>query len=150
MKSIVLTSTVVLVAAFFGVANYSEASKEIASPIIASSAAKQDQDDVKTDSRKAFMRGKLVSNQKIVEGLSVKNFGMIAEGAAGVKALVKGQHWFVLNTPEYKRLSAEMEISANRLELAANAKNVDAAALRYFDLTLNCLDCHNYIETQKY
>jgi hypothetical protein len=150
MKSILLTSTVVLAAAFFGVATNSANTKELAPPTIGLSANEQEQDDVKSASRKAFMRGKLASNQKIVEGLSVKNFGMIAEGALAVKTLVKGQHWFVLNTPEYKRLSAEMEIAATRLEQAANSKNVDAAALRYFDLTLNCVDCHNYIETQKY
>ena len=140
----------ILVAVFLGVAIYPENNNEFGSPTIELFAEQQDQDDLKSDARKAFMRGKLVSNQKIVEGLSVKDFGMIAEGAADVKALVKGQHWFVLDSPEYKRLSAEMELAATRLEKAAKAKSIEATALRYFDLTVNCIDCHSHIETQKY
>lgn len=110
---------------------------------------KQDE-DIRQAARKTFMRGKLASNQKIVEGLATKNFGLIAEGAAEIKALVKGQHWFVLQTNEYQDFSAEMQLAAGRLEQAAKNQSVDAVALRYFDLTLNCLDCHGYIEKQKY
>ena len=93
------------------------------------------------------MRGKLLSNQKIVEGLSLKDFGLVREGAKGVTELVKGQHWFVLDTPEYQAHSKAMEDAANRLIRAANEKNIDAVTLRYFDLTLSCVDCHRYFET---
>lgn len=108
------------------------------------------EEDITQMARKAFMRGKLSSNQKIVEGISTKNYELIKEGAAEVKALVKGQHWFVLQTKEYQEFSAEMQLAAGRLAAAAEAKNIDGATLRYFDLTLNCVDCHNYIEKQKY
>ena len=112
----------------------------------------QDQDtsqseQIKSAARKEFMRGKLVSNQQIVEGLSLKDFGLIQQGARGVTELVKGQHWFVLKTPEYKAFSQEMESSAQRLISAAEDKNIEAAALRYFELTLKCIDCHMYLET---
>jgi hypothetical protein len=105
---------------------------------------------IKSEARKLFMRGKLLSNQKIVEGLSLKDFDLIDEGAAGVVALVKGQHWFVLDTDEYKRYSRELSTAAERLQDAAKQKNIEAAALRYFDLTLTCIDCHQYLETRKY
>lgn len=107
-------------------------------------------EQVKSEARKLFMRGKLLSNQQIVEGLSVKDFDLITEGSMGVVAMVKGQHWFVLNTQEYKKYSEDMEKSAHRLQEAAKNKNIEAAALRYFDLTLTCIDCHQYIETQNY
>lgn len=113
------------------------------------SADRQDEDIVKV-ARKAFMRGKLSSNQKIVEGISTKNYELIKEGAEEVKALVKGQHWFVLQTKEYQEFSAEMQLAAGRLATAAEARSIDGATLRYLDLTLNCVDCHNYIEKQKY
>gem|GEM_PF-2182453 len=108
------------------------------------------QEAVKETARKVFMRGKLLSNQKIVEGLATSNYELIADGAASVNLLVKGQHWFVVDTPEYKRFSAEMELAATQLYEAAKAKNMDGAALRYFDLTLNCLDCHRYVEKRRY
>jgi hypothetical protein len=110
----------------------------------------EQEEDVRQMARKAFMRGKLASNQKIVEGIAVKNFALIAEGAAEVKALVKGQHWFVLQTPEYREFSTEMQLAAERLEQAAQHQSIDGVTLRYFDLTLNCVDCHTYIEKQKY
>lgn len=107
----------------------------------------QQDEQIKIEARKQFMRGKLTSNQKIVEGLSLKNYALIREGAEGVTALVKGQHWFVLETREYKDYSKDMEQAAQRLVAAADDKNIEAAALRYFDLTLNCIDCHQYLET---
>ena len=110
----------------------------------------QQEEDIPQMARKAFLRGKLSSNQKIVEGLATKNFAMIGEGAKEIQALVKGQHWFVLQTKEYQDYSAEMQAAAKLLEQAAESQNLDSAALRYFDLTLNCLDCHRYIEKQKY
>ena len=109
---------------------------------------KSDSDQVKSEARQVFMRGKLVSNQKIVEGLSLKNFEMIQEGAVAVVMLVKGQHWFVLDTPGYRQHSEEMTRAAQRLQDAAKDGNIEAAALRYFDLTLTCIDCHQYLETQ--
>lgn len=113
---------------------------------------RQDQDVEKreqldSDARKQFMRGKLLSSQKIVEGLSLKDYNLVREGADGVTALVMGQHWFVIDTPEYREYSRDMETSAKRLKKAADDKNIEAAALRYFDLTLNCIDCHQYLET---
>ena len=102
---------------------------------------------IKQDARRAFMRSKLTSNQQIVEGLSLKDFDLIREGAQGVSALVKGQHWFVLETEEYQEHTVAMKDAADRLQKAAVQENIDAAALRYFDLTLTCIDCHQYLET---
>ena len=121
------------------------------SGLIQGTASAQEQDeDIAQTARKAFMRGKLASNQKIVEGLSTRNFGLITEGTEEIRALVKGQHWFVLRTPEYQGFSGEMQLAAGRLAQAATEHNIEAAALSYLDLTLNCLDCHRYIEKQKY
>ncbi|MGI9516905.1 MAG: hypothetical protein ACR2NP_07675 [Pirellulaceae bacterium] len=105
---------------------------------------------IRSEARQMFMRGKLMNNQNIVEGLSLKNFDLIQEGATAVVGLVKGQHWFVLDTPEYRRYSEDMTMAAQRLHDAAKDGNIEAAALRYFDLTLTCIDCHLYLETVGY
>jgi hypothetical protein len=105
---------------------------------------------IKSTGRQLFMKGKLMSNQKIVEGLTTKNYEMIRLGADAVTALTKGEHWFVLDTPEYKSYSEDMKAAATRLKEAAAKENIEAATLRYFELTLNCIDCHNYIEKQQY
>lgn len=105
---------------------------------------------IKSTARQMFMQGKLMSNQKIVEGLTTKNYEMIRSGADSVTALTKGEHWFVLDTPEYKSYSEDMKAAAARLHEAATKENIEAATLRYFELTLNCIDCHNYIEKQQF
>ena len=108
----------------------------------------QDQaEQARSENRKEFMRGKLLSNQKIVEGLSLKDFALVTEGAKDVTAIVKGQHWFVINTPEYQEFSKDMETAAQRLQEAAKRGDIEASTLRYFDLTLKCIDCHQYLET---
>ena len=141
----------VLLGALLGGSNSSTKALALGEALVSNTTAQEKQDeDVRQAARKTFMRGKLASIQKIVEGMATKNFGLTAEGAAEIKALVKGQHWFVLQTNEYQDFSAEMERAAGRLEQAAKNQSVDTVALRYFDLTLNCLDCHGYIERQKY
>ena len=62
----------------------------------------------------------------------------------------RSEHWFVLNTPEYKDHSKDMRMAANKLKKAATNRNLEAAALRYFELTVTCIDCHQYITTTKY
>ncbi len=113
----------------------------------ASEQEEEQAEQAKSEIRKQFMRGKLVSNQKIVEGLSLKDFALVKEGAEDSTAIVKGQHWFVLNTPEYQEYSKDMEVAANRLIEATEREDIEASALRYFDLTLTCIDCHRYLET---
>jgi hypothetical protein len=49
-------------------------------------------EQIMSTARQMFMRGKLASNQKIVEGLSTRNYDMIRDGADAVMALTKGQH----------------------------------------------------------
>ncbi len=104
-------------------------------------------EQAKSDIRKQFMRGKLVSNQKIVEGLSLRDYALVAAGAKDVTSIVKGQHWFVVDTPEYQEYSRDMETAAQKLQEAADREDIEASALRYFDLTLKCIDCHQYMET---
>lgn len=150
IDGLILASGVLLGALLGGSNSSTKEALSIYSQERSATAQEQQDEDLRVAARKTFMRGKLASIQKIVEGMSTKNFGLIAEGASEIKALVKGQHWFVLQTNEYQDFSAEMERAAERLEQAAKSHSVDTVALRYFDLTLNCLDCHGYIEKQKY
>lgn len=105
------------------------------------------QEQLRQQARQTFMRGKLLSNQMIVEGLTTNDFQKITEGSAGITAMVKGQHWFVIDDPEYRNYSQDMQKIAGKLNQAAEEKNMEAATLRYFEMTLNCIDCHRYIES---
>ena len=102
----------------------------------------QDQDIV---ARRDFMRTKLTFSQAIVEGLSVKNFDTINTAATEIRNVTEGEMWLVHKTPEYNRYSDELKRSVEQLIRAAEEKNLDGSALRFFDVTLKCIDCHEYL-----
>jgi hypothetical protein len=95
--------------------------------------------------RRDLMRTKLNFSKAIIEGLSLKNFDTIKEAATNVRNVTEGAMWVVHDTPEYNRYSNELKQSLEQLIRAADEKNLEAATLRYFDMTLRCIDCHDYL-----
>ncbi len=101
--------------------------------------------DPETDqSRRDFMRTKLLFCQNIMEGITTRNFALIEEGAAEVRKITEAEQWLAADTAEYKHFSEDLRGIADRIAAAAREKNLDAAAFRYFDMTANCMDCHEY------
>lgn len=100
-------------------------------------------DQPKTKS--SIMRAKLDHAQKLLEGVSVQNFEMIAKNANELVVLSKRAEWGVLKTPDYTRLSDDFRRNATAMESAAKEKNLDAAALAYVRMTMNCVDCHKHV-----
>ncbi len=99
--------------------------------------------------RRDLMRTKLNFAKAILEGLSLKNFDTIKEAATNVRNVTEGAMWVVHDTPEYNRYSNELKQSLELLIQAADDKNLEAATLRYFDMTLRCIDCHNYLRQKQ-
>lgn len=92
-----------------------------------------------------FMRAKLDHSQRVLEGLTVEDFGMIAKNSQDMALLSQATNWQVLQTEEYLQQSGEFRRAANTLTQAARDKNLDAAALAYVDLTMKCINCHKYV-----
>lgn len=107
---------------------------------IAGSKGKVDDEQVRQ-----FMRLKLDHSQKVLEGVVMKDFGLIAKNAQAMALLTEDENWMLLETPEYRAYSDEFKRIANRLTKAAQEKNLDEAALDYVQLTLNCVDCHKHV-----
>jgi hypothetical protein len=95
--------------------------------------------------RKDYMRAKLTFAQAIVEGLSIKNFDMLNTAATEIRNITEGEMWMVHDTPEYNRYSDELKRSVEALIKATEEQNLDSCALRFFDVTLKCMDCHEYL-----
>lgn len=94
---------------------------------------------------KALMRRKLVNAEKVLEGLAVNNFDMVANNGDELIQVGKESEWAVLKTPEYKLYSNDFRRIAERLVQQAKAKNTDGIALAYVDLTLTCVKCHQHV-----
>src|SRR5262249_49907270 len=91
------------------------------------------------------MRRKLQRAQKVLEGVALKDFEMIAQNAEELVAICKEAQWKVLKPPRYEIYSGDFRRNAEALIANAKDKNLDAAALSYVDLTLTCVKCHKHV-----
>jgi cytochrome c556 len=96
---------------------------------------------------KVFMRAKLVHSQKVLEGLTLEDFGSIVKHAQQLSLLSQDASWNVIETQEYYERSADFRRSLDDLKAAAQQKNLDGAALGYMGVTLKCIECHRYLRT---
>jgi hypothetical protein len=91
-----------------------------------------------------LMQKKLKHSQKVLEGVAVGNFDEIADNAEELITISKQAEWYVSKSPQYEMRSNEFRRTAEELVKNAKAKNLDAAALSYVELTMTCVKCHKY------
>jgi cytochrome c556 len=91
------------------------------------------------------MRAKLTHSQKILEGLLAEDFDMIVANSQRLNLLTRAVEWQMLEAAEYTQRSTDFRRSLDKLTQAAKQKNLDGAALAYIDITIKCLQCHEYI-----
>ena len=92
-----------------------------------------------------FMRPKLQHSQKLLEGLALEDFDLIAKEAQELSLLSQAANWQVLQTEDYLHHSEQFRRAANKVRDAANDKNLDRATLGYFELTAQCVYCHKHL-----
>lgn len=98
------------------------------------------------DSRtKAAMRLKLEYAQKVLEGIALEDFELIAFNAEKLKAISQSAEWQHRKSAEYQRHTGDFTRQAEALVKAAERKNVDAATVAYFQLTVSCVGCHRHL-----
>jgi len=100
-------------------------------------------------STKDVMKFKLSYAQRVLEGIATENYEVIADSAKKLKALSQKADWQIRQTPEYQKFTAEFARHADSLLNAANKKNVDAATVAYFQMTVSCTTCHKYLRGEK-
>ena len=94
---------------------------------------------------KELMQQKLKHSQKILEAIATNDLDSLAKHADELIILSKEAEWKVLKTPRYETYSNDFRRNAEALIQSAKEKNLDAAALAYVDLTLNCVKCHKHV-----
>ncbi len=98
------------------------------------------------DSRtKETMRLKLEYAQKVLEGIALEDFELIAFNAEKLKAISQSAEWQHRKSAEYQRHTGDFTRQAEALVKAAERKNVDAATVAYFQLTASCVSCHRHL-----
>lgn len=126
-----------------------EKRKPVAAPAAANKKPLRAASTTKANDVSAFMRLKLEHSQKVLEGVVLEDFDMIAKHAQQLALLTEDENWQILQTPDYRQYSAEFTQIAERLKDAAQQKNVDGAALDYVQLTMNCVNCHKHVRDER-
>ena len=97
---------------------------------------------------KPFMRQKLEHAKGVLEGLAIEDYDLIAREAQAMSLLSLESNWNVLNTEEYLEQSKDFRRVVNSITEAAREKDVHRAALGYVNLTVRCVECHDYLRKQ--
>ena len=102
--------------------------------------------DAKRDlEQTTFMRKKLEASSQILEGLTSEDSKLIVKGAKALVEMSAAEKWQVRNDVMYRQFSGEFQRSAQSLLEAAEKENYDAAALKWIDTTMKCLECHKFV-----
>jgi cytochrome c556 len=93
------------------------------------------------------MRGKLDLSQNALEGIVTEDFDQILRSAQGLRVMGLNTMWHMYETPEYIQHSSDFQRVVMGLMEAAEKKNLDGAAVKYVELTLNCVNCHKHVRS---
>jgi len=92
-----------------------------------------------------LMAEKLKSSQKLLEGIAIGDFSKISASAEKLIQLSNTEEWLVLKTPRYELHSNEFRRAAEALIQKAKNKNLDGSTLAFFEMTMSCVRCHQYV-----
>ncbi|REJ64823.1 MAG: hypothetical protein DWQ31_20275 [Planctomycetota bacterium] len=93
----------------------------------------------------AFMRAKLASSQKVLEGLVSKDFDLIASGSKELEQMSDAAAFQRFPDPVYRHYSREFRRLAGKLNRLAVDRNLEGASFTYMHATTTCISCHEYV-----
>lgn len=108
----------------------------------------QKQDVAKQQTKKLlseFMRKKLDSSNKILEGLVTDELKTVAEACDELLEMSTAEKWRASNDMMYLQHSEEFRNSVKQLRKKANSASIDGTALAWVDVTMNCIQCHEWV-----
>lgn len=97
------------------------------------------------DQTAVFMRAKLASSQRVVEGLVTEDFGIIEKAAREMKGMSEATQWPSAKDESYEHYRQAFRRDCDRLARSAAEQNLAEAHLTYLHLTTTCIHCHEYV-----
>jgi hypothetical protein len=94
---------------------------------------------------KEAMRQKVAYSQQVLVGITLEDYGLIANNAEKLVELSNKTNWYSRQLPEYELFLNEFRRKAQELMEAGKQKNLDAASVAYVQMTLSCVSCHKFI-----
>jgi hypothetical protein len=94
---------------------------------------------------KQAMRQKVTYSQQVLVGITLEDYGLIANNAQKLVELSNKTNWYSREVPEYELFLNEFRRRAQELMEAGQQKNLDAVSLAYVQMTFSCVSCHKFI-----
>ena len=94
---------------------------------------------------KEVMRQKVACSLQVLVGITLEDYGLIANNADNLVKLSNKTNWYSRQVPEYELFLNEFRRNAQDLAKAGQQKDLDAASLAYVQMTLSCVSCHKFI-----
>jgi len=89
-------------------------------------------------------------SQNIFHGLTTGDFDRIKSGIKEVHSITEAEAWVAIDNDMYRKLTEDFKTSIKRLSEAAESGNLEATALRYYNMSTSCIDCHKHIREAHY
>jgi hypothetical protein len=90
-----------------------------------------------------LMKKKLEHAKKLLEGLAVNDFDLIAKSSAELMLISqKAEFVAAQKTKDYEVQTNDFRRALETITKKAKEKNLDGATLGYMDMTLACVRCH--------
>lgn len=103
------------------------------------------EDDTEPTELSLFMRKKLNSSNQILEGLVVNDLDLVEQGCDELLKMSEAESWRATNDMMYMQHSREFRNSVKALRQKAKKRAIDGSALAWLDVTLNCIQCHEWV-----
>jgi len=92
-----------------------------------------------------LMIDKLQNAQKLLEGIALNKHDKIQKHADELIRISKTAEWLANKAPRFEVFSNEFQRAAENIVKKSKDKNIDGVTLAYFDLTMSCVRCHQYL-----
>jgi hypothetical protein len=86
----------------------------------------------------SFMHAKLEHAQKVLSGLALEDYDLIAENSQALSLLSLESSWQVLQTASYVQHSNDFRQATGAMTQAAEDRNLDGATLAYVEVCMKC------------
>ncbi len=97
------------------------------------------------DKVKNLLVQKLKHAHKVLEGIALGDYEMIAHHADELVLISKQAEWMAVRSPRYEIYSNEFRQAAEELIGHAKKRKLEAATLSYMEMTMSCVRCHKYL-----
>jgi hypothetical protein len=97
-------------------------------------------------SNQLLMRDKLKQMNRVLEGITLNNFGEVQDSANTLGMISRAASWHISDpSARYERLSKNFQEEASDLERHAKERNADAATLDLVRINVTCTACHQHM-----